>query len=97
MAGDAGARCPGGNGALCAGGLAVGCDGGGAEASLAAGRAGGGTFGISADVGKPVGPVFLGSTAVGAAPAMVSFKSGGRLLAGCGGGGAVGTDKLAEP
>ena len=96
MAGGAGTRCAGGNGALGAGGLAV--AGGGVEGALGAGcTAGAGAFGISADVGKPVGPVFLGSTAVGAEPAMVSFKSGVRLLAGCSGGGAVGMLRLADP
>jgi hypothetical protein len=48
------------------------------------------------DVGKPVGPVCFGKTTVGADAAMVSFKSGGRLLTGSAGG-AVGIDEFDEP
>ena len=92
-AGGAGARCAAGNGALFAGGGVVGFDGvcgtgaletgvgttGGATGALGAGACGCGKL---EDVGKPVGPVCFGKTTVGAEAAMVSFQSGGGLLAG---------------
>lgn len=103
-AGAAGTRCAAGDGALFAGGGVCGPEdvagtcalGGGGVGTAGPPGAGACGCGILEDVGNPVGPVCFGKTTVGAEAAMVSFQSGGRLLAGCCPGGAVGTPAFAE-
>jgi len=95
-------------GATATGGNALGgCGNGGAGArggidvcgTAVGGEAGGAGGGRLEDVTEPVGPVFLGKTAVGAdeGVAMVALKSGVRLLAGVSGAGSTGSARLAEP
>jgi hypothetical protein len=97
--GKVAACCGGGSVALWAGGVdrggALGVDGGG---GCAGGIVAGGGCRFEA-VGWPVGPVFFGSTTVGAEDgvAIVSLKSGGRLLTGFSGGGSTGSKRLADP
>jgi hypothetical protein len=80
------AACLGGNGALCAGGSGADVGGGGGGGIV---PAGGCKF---AAVAEPVGPVFFGSTTVGALDevAIVALKSGVGLLAGFSLGGSAG-------
>jgi len=100
----------GGNGAVRVGGNVAACCGGGSVACCAGGVDGGGALGFAGGivagggcrldaVGWPVGPVFFGRTTVGAEDgvAIVSPKSGGRLLTGFCGGGSTGSKRLADP
>jgi len=88
--GSTGPLC--GTGALCGRGAL--CARGGAAAGGGGGSVGWGGWGCCKleEVGEPVGPVFLGRTAVGAEDvvAIVAPKSGGGLLAGFSLGGSTG-------
>lgn len=87
-----------GSGLLCGKGALCGCGDFGAAAGGGGGIVGGGGCKLE-EVGEPVGPVFLGGTAVGAEDvvAIVAPKSGGGLLAGFSlGGSAGGVPRLAD-